>query len=152
MFSDQLPDPSSPWFLPGFVLIWVAITGLLATLSGWSSLATQFRADQTIEGERFRFASASLGRRWLPVSYGNCLFFTVAPGGLSLSILFLFRLLSPPLFVPWSKVESIKEGRFLFMRFTVVRIAGHWSQLKVYGRLGQQVMAARKSASAKNAL
>jgi hypothetical protein len=152
MFTDTFPDPSSPWFLPFFALGWLTVTGVIATLSGWSSLATQFRATQAIQGERFRFASASLGGRWLPVSYGNCLFVTVAPTGLSLSILFPFRLLSPPLFFPWSKVESVTEGRFLFMRFTLVRVVGHWSQIKVYGRLGKQILEAYKSVSSKNAL
>ena len=146
------PDPNSPWFLPFFVLTWLAVAGLLAALSGWSSLATQFRASQPVEGERFRFASASIGARWLPVSYGNCLFVTVAPAGLRLSILFPFRFMSPPLYIPWSNVESVEEGRFLFMPFVAIRLVGHWSRIKLYGRLGQQVLRAHARARSKNAL
>ena len=149
MFSDALLDFSSSWFFPCFALLWVAMTGVLATLSGWSSLATRFRSNQAVQGERFRFASASLGARWFPVTYGNCLFVTVAPSGFGLSVLVLFRLMSPPLFIPWSEVESATEGRFLFKRFTALRVVGHWSHVKVYGRVGQALLEAYRHAAPK---
>jgi hypothetical protein len=64
------------WFVALFVLWWLFLTGLLAYLGGWTKLAGRFRADGPgvpVDGERFRFASGSLGRRAFPVSYGNCL-------------------------------------------------------------------------------
>src|SRR5580704_5661625 len=90
----------SEWFFPLFVLWWLFLTGLLAYFGGWTSLAGRLRADGPdvpVDGKRFRFASGSLGRRFFPVSYGNCLFVVVAPQGLRLSIFLPFRFLSPPL-------------------------------------------------------
>jgi hypothetical protein len=134
------PSPESPWFIPAFVAMWVTVCCVLAIWSGWYSLATRFSSTQTPEGERFRFASASMGRPWLPVSYGNCLFITVTPTGLALRVLFLFRPLSPPLFIPWSEVASVTERRFLFWRSAVIRFNGHWSHIKVHGSAGQAVL------------
>jgi len=151
MPESAFPDPASPWFFPFFVLMWVSICSMLAVFSGWYSLASRFPAERAVEGERFRFASAAFGRPWFPVSYGNCLFFTVAPTGVRLSILFLFRPLSPPMFIPWSQVESVSEHRFLFARSTVVHFRGHWSRIKVYGRAGRYILEAHQRATSRRA-
>ncbi len=146
MPESPFPDPASPWFFPFFVVMWVGVCSLLAVLSGWNSLASRFPSERAIEGEHFRFASAAFGRPWFPVSYGNCLFFTVAPAGLRLSILFLFRPLIPPMFIPWSQVESVSGHRFLFVRSTVIHFRDHWSGVKVYGRAGQCILKAYERA------
>lgn len=146
------PNPESPWFLPFFAVMWFLMCGVLAALSGWSSLAGHFRSGQPIQGERFRFASAAIGTRWFSVSYSGCLFFTVAPTGLGLSLFFPFRVMSPALFIPWSQVESVTAKRFLFMRSTVLRIHGQWSQLRVYGRPGVSILKAYSLKASQNAL
>jgi len=138
------PDPSSPWFFVFFVAMWLAVTGLLAFVSGWFSLATRWRAQGSASGERFRMRSATLGAKFLPVSYGNCLTVTVSEQGLGLSIFLLFRLLSPPLFIPWSEISSVSEGRFLFFRHVVVQPTSHWSRIKLYGAVGSKVLAASR--------
>jgi hypothetical protein len=90
---------------------------------------------------------------WFPVSYRSCVTFTVTPTGLALSIFFPFRLLSPPLFIPWRDVESVTEGRFPFVRCVTLRIRNHWSQIRVYGgNLSREVVRAFEEASPKNAL
>ena len=142
----SFPAPDSPWFLPFFLVMWLAITGLLAQVSGWASLATRFRRQLPVEGKTFRFASASMGLRWFPVSYGACLRFVVGPIGMRVSIWLPFRLLSPPLFFPWSQVESVVERRFLFMRSVVVRFVGHWSQMRVSGRVAKSILEAHVQA------
>ena len=139
-----MPAPVSPefldprWFLPAFVAMWLVITGLLAHLGGWASLAALFRVESRPEGERFRFVSGSIGGRFLPVSYGNCLFVTVSPKGLYLSILFLFRFQSPPLFVPWSRVETVVERRMLLVSYVDIRIRDHWARISLRGASGRR--------------
>ena len=98
------------WFFPFFALFWFTVTALLAILSGWRSLATYFRTEAPVEGEQFRFVSGSMGARFFPVSYRNCLFVTVNETGFGLSILALLRLLSPPLFIPWEAVASVESS------------------------------------------
>src|SRR5262245_13408990 len=139
MTADPVPSWVQPqWFLPTFIVTWLFVTGLLAYLGGWVSLAERFRAERSVDGERFRFASGSVGLRYVPVSYGNCLFVTVNREGLYLSIFFPFRFLSPPLFIPWSRVESIQEGRILFFRYYVIVIRDNWSRITLRGTPGRR--------------
>src|SRR5882762_10098419 len=127
------------WFLPIFVAGWFTISGLLAHLGGWASLAQRFRANEVPSGDRFRFLSGSMGNRYLPVNYGGCLFATVNRTGPHLSIFFLLRFQSPPLFIPWNEVESVTEKRLLFIRYTVIQIRKHWARISLRGRVAQCV-------------
>ena len=146
--SPEFMQPQ--WFIPFFALVWAGITGMLAVLGGWSSLATTFRAQQPAQGERFRFASGSIGARLLPVSYGGCLFITVNEEGFGLSILFPFRLLSPPLFIPWRDVKSVEPKQFLLSRYTVVRLRNHWPNISLRGAAGERMRQAYACAGKPN--
>ncbi|MDB6042539.1 MAG: hypothetical protein JWM63_1090 [Gammaproteobacteria bacterium] len=128
------------WFFSLFALLWVGICGLLSLFSGWSGLASHFRAEQPVLGERFRFVSGSMGSRFFPVHYGNCLFITVNDSGFRLSIFFPFRFLTPPLFIPWEAVDSIEPKRFLFfLRYSVIRLRDQWPAISVRGGAGQRI-------------
>jgi hypothetical protein len=118
--------------------MWLGITGLLAHIGGWATLASSFPAQGDIDGERFRFASGSIGWRYFPVSYGNCLFVTINSEGLRLSILFPFRFQSPPFFVPWSSAESVDEKRLFFFKYYVLNIRDHWPRITLRGSTGRR--------------
>lgn len=132
-----LADPQ--WLFPIFILAWLGVTGLLSVLGGWSGLASRFRAEEPVLGERFHFVSGSMGNRFLPVRYGNCLFVTVSDSGLGLSIFFPFRLLSPPLFIPWSAVAAIEQKRFLFVSYSVMRFRDQWPTISIRGGAGRRM-------------
>jgi len=137
-FIESIPRMIQPQgFLVMFVFVWFATTGLLAFVGGWATLAAWFRASEPIEGHRFRFASGSMGRRFLPVQYRNCLFVTVADSGLHLSILFLLRFLSPLLFLPWTEVEAVTEKRTFFVPQFVITFRGQWPRVSLYGQAGE---------------
>lgn len=140
------------WFLPLFAAMWFGIGGLLAHLGGWARLATCFRAVAPASGERFRFVSGSMGLRFIPVSYGSCLFVSVNESGLHLSLFPLFRFQSPPLFIPWSRVQSVEEKTFLFTPYVVVRVRDHWPTIAVWGNAGRCIAKAFKNASSSTAL
>jgi hypothetical protein len=127
------------WLFPLFIGLWFALTGLLAHVGGWASLARRYRATRPPDGERFRFASGSMGSRILPVRYGGCLFVTVSDEGLHLSILFPFRFQSPPLFIPWSEMESVTEKRYIVSTYTAIRLRGQWPAISLRGRAGHYV-------------
>ena len=139
-------------FFPLFAVMWIGISGLLAYAGGWASLAVNFRATQPASGERFRFVSGSMGAKLFPVNYGGCLFVAVSNRGIHISILFLFRFQSPPLFIPWSHIESVTEGRFFFSRYTVIRVRSQWPTISVRGRAGQFIREAHARASSQSAL
>lgn len=156
MNADALPFYIEPmWLVPILVAAWFVLCGLIAHLSGWASLARRFAADDLrqmvvanpVGGERFRFASGSLGRRYLPVNYNGCLFVTVSSEGLHLSILFLLRYLSPPLFIPWSSVGSVKSRSFLSFNHYTFTIRDHWSRIGLMGKAGESAKAAYDAVS-----
>jgi hypothetical protein len=140
MNSAPTPELLQPqWFFPLFVCMWLGITALLSYIGGWASLSSAFPANDEVDGKRFRFRSGSLGRPYFPVRYGNCLFVIVNQQGFRLSILFPFRFLSPPIFVPWANVLGVEEKRVFFFKYYVVSIRDHWSRISLQGGLGDSV-------------
>ncbi len=139
-FLDTLFQPQL--FLPLFVGLWLAVAALLSRMGGWSGLAKVFGAPGPVEGERFRFASGSMGKDFAPVNYNNCLFVTVNGEGLRLSVLFLMRFRSPPLFIPWSSVESVNESKVFLSTVHEITIRGHWPKITLRGAAGQAAHAA----------
>lgn len=137
MNNVPLPGYLEPqWFFPLFIIMWFGVSGMLAHIGGWSSLAARFRATHPPTGKRFGFASGSMGSKLFPVRYGGCLFVTVGDTGIHLAILFPFRFQSPPLLIPWSQIESVTERNSLFMRDTIIRVRGQETAISVYGRAG----------------
>ena len=128
------------WFFLLFAGMWLGVTGLLSHIAGWPALAKRFRSDQFTDGETFYFASGSIGSSTLfPVNFSSCLFFTVGNLGFRISILFPFRFLTPPLFIPWSEVQSITEKRLWLFRHAVIQIRGSSTKIMVPGRVGKCV-------------
>jgi len=140
--QDIWPSPllEPLWFALYFVGLWIVIMLLLSLLSGWRSLAGQFRASTPPDGDRFRFTSGSIGFWFFPVSYSNCLTVTVGHGGIHLAMFLPFRLFHPPLFIPWAMIETAVGKRFLFYRYTRIRIRGHWPRLTIHGRAGCRIV------------
>ncbi len=127
------------WFFPLFVIMWFSIAALLSRTGGWSTLAKNFRAKQSEIGESFGFVSGSMGANKFPVSYGNCMFVTVNDRGFRLSLLFLLRFQSPPLFIPWSQIDSIEAKTLLLTRRTVIRVRNQWPVIWVRGRAAKSI-------------
>lgn len=139
--TEQLPTYMQPqYFVPLFVVLWLGMTALLSHWGGWAHLARKYSSNEAVSGERFRFVSGSMGNRFFPVNYGNCLFVVLNARGLRLSILFPFRFQCPPLYVPWRDVESVSERRFLFFRFVVITIREQWPRISLWGPAGEAVL------------
>ncbi len=115
-----------PWPLLQFSALIAFISILLSQLSGWAGLARRFRASAPPIGERFRFASGSMGMRYFPVNYANCLFVDVGNDGVRLSMFLLFRFQCPPLFIPWTRFATVTTGKSMFTSRTVLRLSDHW--------------------------
>jgi len=126
-------------FLAGFVLLWLGMSAVLAVLGGWSNLARRFRARGPAKGELIRFVSGSMGAPLLPVGYGRSLNLTVGEEGFGLSVLFLLRFFSPPLFIPWDAVESVEAKRSLIGRYTAIRVRDRWPTISIRGDAGERL-------------
>ncbi len=95
-----------------FIALWCLVGWIMGNLSGWAKLATHFRATAPFGGTCWHFQSASM--RW-NTRFGNCLTVGVAPNGLYLSVVPIFRLGHPPLHIPWEQI-TVSERGFLFWR------------------------------------
>lgn len=122
-----------------FVVLWLGITGGLAHVSGWADMATKFRQRKPFLGESFTSVSGAMGKGRFPVGYRSCLSVVVGQTGFSLAVLFPFRLLSPPLLIPWSQVETVVDEKLLFARYTRVRLHGQWQVISIRGPAGQRI-------------
>ena len=96
-----------------FQFMWVAISLLLSQIGGWSRLANRYADTGNESGETYTMRSGYIGA----VNYKSCLTLSVCHHGLRLSVLFLFRIGHPPLFIPWDHFHSVSEKRILFLRF-----------------------------------
>lgn len=128
------------WFLAAIILVWLGASVLLSVMSGWHQLASRLRATSPIEGERYRFTSLSLGSGAFPMSYRNCIFVTVGRSGFVLSVLFLYRMFHPPIYVPWSAVKTAHPEQRWFLMYTAVYIRGFKKRLLFRGRAGRKIL------------
>ncbi len=90
-----------------FVVIWVFISFHIAR-NGWAKLANAYLAKSDFFGERFWLRSGRIGKL---AGYGGSLFFGANSQGLYISVLFLFRIGHPPLFIPWKDIVRTTEVR-----------------------------------------
>jgi hypothetical protein len=106
-------------FLVGFPLLWFAIVHLLARLGGWTRLAREFTAEGRRQGERFSWRSGGIGRF---VHYNHCLDVAISHAGIALHPVLPFRPGHAPLLIPWSSVEHVATGRWLFQVSTTLTV------------------------------
>jgi hypothetical protein len=128
------------WFPLLFIGVWLLVCALISLTGGWHRLAARFPASSGIDGEAFRFASMSLGSGLFPVRYRNTLFVMVGRSGLGLSVFFPFRVLHPPLFIPWSAVETVRREPSWLMNPVAVYIRGFDKRLLFHGRAGKRIL------------
>lgn len=119
MNPNALRDWAPALFPLFFAGMWVGILLMISAVGGWGRLASHYRRTESITGTTWRFKSMGM-RLWMPANYGGCLFVIANDEGIGFSVLFLFRIGHPPLFIPWSDIEVIEE-RFFYV-FKRVRL------------------------------
>jgi hypothetical protein len=113
-----------PTFLPllfpfVFAAFWCFISLVLGFVSGWQRLALAYATDQAPRGgTAFSWQSGYVG----VVRYRNCLNVRVAPEGLFLSTVWLFRLGHKPLLIPWSAIHNPEPRQIFWFHFTRFQI------------------------------
>ncbi|MFZ0418249.1 MAG: hypothetical protein WAM04_09080 [Candidatus Sulfotelmatobacter sp.] len=118
--------------------MWVLVSTIISFVGGWFALSQVYRTRVPFTGAKWRMQSGQL--RYL-MGYNNILTIGVSPQGLYLANMFLFRLMHPPLLVPWSeiKVRRKKGWVFEFVTFTL----GHELAipLRIRGSLAEKLRA-----------
>ena len=130
------------WFLPLFVVafagLWMFISALLAEIGGWGELARLYAEPEGMVRapvQSFPMASLDLrrGRFALPANYSNCAIVEVAQAGLHLRTWRPFRFRHPPLLIPWTQIERLEPGSFLFWRTMSIHPRGVGTRIRLDG-------------------
>jgi hypothetical protein len=104
-----------PLALAGGVGFGLGICLLLATVSGWRSLARTYRGRlPRVDG--VAVGSATIGG----VSYNGVITFATGPDGVGMWLFPPFAVGSPPIAVPWAAIDGVRRYRLLgrFDRFS----------------------------------
>jgi hypothetical protein len=134
-------------FLLLFAIFWCGVVATISFIGGWHGLAKSFRAEERMfrianldEGERFRCASMTMGPKYFPTNYGNCLTIRVSCEGIGIRVWPLFRVLHPPLLIPWHHIERCEREKFLliFSR-TAAYLSNRQNALCFYGTAGEAI-------------
>lgn len=128
------------WFLLLFTLAWIGTCAMISLAGGWHRLAGKYRARTEPQGETIRFASLSIGTGLFPARYRRVISVTVGPSGFGLSVVFFYRLLHPPLFIPWTDVESVQAERSMLKRHVAVNLRGFDKRLFFRGPAGKMIL------------
>jgi hypothetical protein len=117
-------------------LLVLAISGTISLVGGWFLLARKFPDRPFVASQVFSSTSGYFGR--VIGGYRNCISVGANTFGLRLSIFPLFRILHPPMVLPWSQVADCARARFLGLREGVrLDIAGWPRPIYLYGFLGK---------------
>jgi hypothetical protein len=115
---DQHPSLFMAIFPVYFVTLWLAVGATISFVGGWFSLSKPYRARVPFNGAKWGRQSGQM--RWL-AKYNNVLTIGANQEGLYLASMFLFRLMHPPLLIPWGdiKVRRSKGWFFEYVTFTM---------------------------------
>lgn len=124
-----------------FVGMWLLVLAILGTM-GWSGLARRFPADERPTDGRAVWGTSLRMGSFAGTSYGGCVNLRVGSSGIRFSVWLPFRPFHPPIFLPWSAVESCEERRILFLRRVVIHLYDAPRQIVVQGRGASAVLEA----------
>jgi hypothetical protein len=97
-------------FSVSFVLIWSLVSVIISLVGGWWRLAEHYRAAAPFGGQRWSWQTGWMG--WS--RYRGVLTVGADTTGLSLEVMPLFRLMHPPLFIPWGDIAAEERTVFIF--------------------------------------
>jgi hypothetical protein len=109
-------DPLFPYLFPVFgIAMWLAATGVIAQISGWSRLGDKYSTDKQFPDNTKGFQSATFGM----TSYRSCIWLGCDQNGLYMKTgpLFFFCFRHPPLFIPWSALSEARPTKRLWVKF-----------------------------------
>jgi len=109
----------SEYFPLAIIVLWPAATGFISAIGGWGTLAEFYRKPPDKKCGNKPILLSGVGMRFM-LGYHNCVFAAADNDGLYLSVIFLFRLFHPPLFIPWPDIKA-ERRKYLFV-FNMIRL------------------------------
>lgn len=102
-----------------FVGWFVCVIFILSRLK-WAKLAEFYRHTGDFNGKDLGIISAKVGM----INYNNVIRASYSQEGLHFRLMFIFKLFHPPLLIPWNKIISTRERKFLFAKMTELNVEG----------------------------
>lgn len=123
------------------------VVAIVSVIGGWYRLSKLYPAEETTyrmadetTSKKYRWASLVMGPPYFPTNYGNCLNVVVSDQGVRIAVGLLFRTLHPPIFIPWSAVESCTLDRqFAIFTRATVEIDGIAHPLRLFGNCAREI-------------
>jgi hypothetical protein len=106
--------------IPVMVGMWVAVTGLLASMSGWPDLADTFPARERPQGTLLKRSVFKVGA----VGENGVTMMIPTTQGLYLEPMILFRIRRPAVLVPWNRIRFVESHRVLWKRSLTLDLGG----------------------------
>lgn len=128
--ASWLPTLLTACFVVGTA---VATPWGLSRIDGWHALSQRFLAPEDRSGDVFRLVSMAMGPKAFPLSYRNTAKVVVGATGFSLRMMLLVRMFHPPLWLPWSAIESVEYQQARLSRQAAIHIRGHHKALVIHG-------------------
>jgi hypothetical protein len=117
---DTLPTYFLLLFPLYFAAIWTLVSWIVSFIGGWYALSKHLRAQHDPQNPTATAGPFGYGVKMrFRTHYGNVIRITSAPDGLYLSVLVIFRIAHPPLFIPWSDIEFTRTT-FLWWRYVIL--------------------------------
>lgn len=127
-------------FLLLFLIFWCGVNAILSLLSGWYQLSKKFLCPTDFQTTHScGLTSMTLGIPFFPVNYSHCIFVRIGEAGIRISILFLFRILSPPILIPWREIESVRRVRYMLFNSTVINLKNDNQRFRFFWRTGETI-------------
>jgi len=117
-----------------FIALWLAITSVLALISGWYALASRYPDRHEEPNLSLSFQSGSMNG----VSMRGILMLDACPSGLRVGIWRLFGPFSRKFFVPWDQIRIERKNR-LFWTVAKLRFGDNCGNLTVFGNVADRL-------------
>lgn len=128
-------------FLMIFPLFWCGIVFLISRFA-WARFAGEFATDygKPADGESARFQGLRFGPLFFGANYNNIVTIGAGRDGLFLApSIFFFRVGHKDLLIPWSKIDAITPGQFLWFDTNAIDVRGGYPRITIYRPIGHSV-------------
>lgn len=132
-------------FVAGFMVFFTVIFFLvckLVSLRGWQAYSVKYPGNASFpdDVQSFTWQSLMIGGNVAPANYQFVATGAFNDDGLFLKMGAFFKAFHPPLFIPWSDVESIDQKKAIKGVYTVIQCPGV-SRLVIFRKFGDAVFA-----------
>ena len=104
--------------------IWIIILYVTSRM-GWKQLAAKFKYFSSVQGHQFSRISCKVGR----IHYIKLCRIVYNADGFYIKLPYIFRMICPPLFIPWQEIQFKGEARSIGRKVMEMKIENQTVQI-----------------------